>query len=138
MGLLLTSTEAQVPFPQATKKKPTEVSSPSMGIGSGHRAGSQKADQGTHDLTGGNALWAGLLLAARLPKATNRHPALRSASPGDPGRGTCVLSETGSESVPEQLRKSSGRRSEQQNKANLSVQETQSDQAPGPVARAAL
>lgn len=72
------------------------------------------------------------------PEATNRHPALRSASPGDPGRGTCVLSEIGSQSVPEQLRKSSGRRSEQQNKANLSVQETQSDQAPGPVARAAL
>lgn len=105
VGLLVASTEVQVPFPWATEKKPTEVSSPSMVIGTGHRAGSQKADQGTCDLTGGNALWAGLLLAARLPEATSCHPALCSSLPGDPGKGECVLSETGSESVPEATQK---------------------------------
>lgn len=69
-------------------------------------------------------------LTAHLPpEAPNPRPAHAPHTPVDPGKDPCVLSKTRSENIPEATQKVKRHKSEQQNKANLSAKETQSDYA---------
>lgn len=74
------------------------------------------------------------LLTAHLPPETHPTPiALGSGHPCGPWQRPDMSSvKPGQRAFEKQLRESSGRKSGQQNKANLSAKETQSDYAPEP------